>query len=215
MQAKRQLWTSIKEKLEELTLSAKDLSRTQITIIAALMLALVISAGLNYYKSRPVELQVNRSNEKGKENENRKIAVHVTGAVVKPGLYEVDEGARVSDAVNMAGGPTPEASLDSINLASRVKDGTQIAVPAVVLPVTGDSSVNLAAQNKLEDEGLVNINTADEKELEELPGIGPSYAARIVEYRKTNGPFSSIDELQGVKGIGPKTIEQIEGLVTI
>ncbi|MBN1289847.1 MAG: helix-hairpin-helix domain-containing protein [Actinobacteria bacterium] len=183
-------------------------------ILAVLMFALLLSAGINYYKSRPVEINVKSPGESASEKENMKIAVHVTGEVVKPGLYEVEEGSRVSDAVNKAGGPTPGASLESINLAARVKDGTQIIVPPVAVAVDGAAEQGGTVQQTAKS-NLVNINSADEHQLDELPGIGPSYAARIIEYRKENGPFSSIDELQNVKGIGPRTIEQIEGLVTL
>lgn len=213
MQAKENFLTSIKEKARELYDSAGKLSRKQVGIIIALLVALLISAGVNYYKSRPVEIKIRDAHGKISETDTRKVIVHVAGSVNNPGLYELKAGSRIADAIEKAGGPKPDASLDSINLAARLEDGNQIVVPTVNIPGPVAEGGGNAGNNGTG--GQININTADAGELDKLPGIGPSYAERIIEYRKKNGPFSSPDELDEIKGIGPKMIEEIRGLVTI
>lgn len=127
--------------------------------------------------------------------------VHVAGAVMAPGLYELDSGARVSDAVEMAGGFSDSALESSVNLARLIADGEQI----VVL----DSS-QLAA-----DSGYVSLNSASASKLEELPGIGPSTAKKIIDYRQKIGSFSSIEQITEVPGIGKKLLEQIRDQLTL
>ena len=120
-----------------------------------------------------------------------RVTVYVTGAVRRPGVVTLPAG-RVEQAVEASGGATPDADLAKINLAMPLKDGQHIVVPGAL------AEEDIAAKN----DGLVHINTADEKALEALPGIGPVMAKRIVEYRQQNGPFSSVEELKKVRGIG-------------
>lgn len=139
--------------------------------------------------------------------EPRVLTVHVAGAVARPGVVLLKEGARVMDAVESAGGPLPEADLDALNLAQPVQDGQKITVPR-----KGEGGAPGASREK---SGKVNINTADAGELEKLPGIGPTLAERIVSYREKNGSFKSIDELKKVSGIGEKKFSEIKDLVEI
>lgn len=125
-----------------------------------------------------------------------RVTVYVTGAVRRPGVVTLPAG-RVEQAVAASGGATPNADLAKINLAMPLKDGQHIVVPGAL----SEEDRTEAATNAKAD-GLVHINTADEKELEALPGIGPVMAKRIVAYRKENGPFSSVEELKKVRGIG-------------
>jgi competence protein ComEA len=127
--------------------------------------------------------------------------VHVAGAVANPGLYELEAGARVSDAVGLAGGFTDQALESSVNLARLVSDGEQI----VVL----DSSQIEASG------GFVSLNSASAEKLEELPGIGPATAKKIVDYRTRIGSFSSIEQLTEVAGIGNKLLERIRDQLTL
>lgn len=131
------------------------------------------------------------------------IVVHVAGAVVAPGVYELEAGVRVYDAVLAAGGPTEAADTDQLNLAALLVDGEKVYVPreGEAVPDTGGSG---SAQTV-----VVSINTASARELEALPGIGPVLAGRIVAYRAAHGPFRSVDELINVSGIGPKLLEQL------
>ena len=121
-----------------------------------------------------------------------RVTVYVTGAVRRPGVA----AGRIEQAVEACGGATPDADLAKINLAMPLKDGQHIIVPGA------PEEEEAAATTTIKPDGLVHINAADEKALEALPGIGPVMAKRIVEYRQQNGPFSSLEELKKVRGIG-------------
>ncbi|HJA04405.1 MAG TPA: ComEA family DNA-binding protein [Candidatus Microbacterium stercoravium] len=136
--------------------------------------------------------------------------VHVSGAVRAPGLYVVGADARVIDAVSAAGGLADDADASAINLARPVTDGEQLVVPVEgEAPPAGPSAGSGSAP------GLVSVNTADAAALEELPGIGPALAARIIDWRDTEGPFATVDDLLAVSGIGPKVLESLRDLVTV
>lgn len=151
------------------------------------------------------------------------VTVYVTGAVQKPGLVTVPEGTRIAAAVEACGGMLPTAAKESINFAQVLKDGQQITVPErQQLPAQAISgTASAAAQAKTVaaggtvSSGLVNINTADEKLLDTLPGIGPAMAKRIIEYRETQGPFTAIEELKRVKGIGEAKFAKLKNKVCI
>ena len=129
------------------------------------------------------------------------IKVYVSGAVVSPGAYALHQGDRTEDALRAAGGPTAEADLDRINLAARVRDEQHILVPA-----KGESQPT---------EGKLDLNTATQAELEALPGIGPAYASRIIDYRQSEGPFRKVEELLEAKLIPSSTFQEIKDLVTV
>ena len=153
------------------------------------------------------------------------IRVHVSGAVMSPGVYEMSEGDRVMDAIASAGGVQPSADLASINLAQRVQDEAQYHVPRLGEPTLAPAAA--PAQRAAVPGGrppaagggaahsLIDLNTATAQELESLPGIGPVMAGRIIAYREANGPFLSMDEVENVPGIGPKTLESIRPLATV
>lgn len=158
------------------------------------------------------------------------IAVHVVGAVPRPGLYEFAEGARVQDAINAAGGLLAAADVNTINLASLLMDGQQLNIPYKVgeepsgggsetLSLPGpDDEEELPSNNSGSEESiveLININTASLDELDSLPGIGATLAQRIIDYRNENGPFTSIEEIMDVSGVGPSTFENIKDLITV
>lgn len=135
----------------------------------------------------------------------RPIFVHVLGQVARPGLYELREGDRVIDAIAAAGGTTAEADPGGVNLARLLSDGEQLAVPAV-------GEVTASAPGVAAD-GRVDLNTADVAALDTLPRIGPAMAQRIIDWRETNGPIASVDDLLAVSGIGAKTVEALRPLV--
>ena len=144
------------------------------------------------------------------EEGERTLLVHVVGAVRRPGLYPLEEGSRVDDAIQAAGGPRRRAALELVNLAAPLTDGQQVVVPARVAPGgPPDPSVPQA----LAPAGPVHLNTATLEELDTLPGVGPVTAQRIVDYREQHGPFSSVEELDAVSGIGPARLEQLRDLV--
>jgi len=138
------------------------------------------------------------------------VVVAVSGRVRRPGLVRLSAGARVADAIEAAGGARRGASLESLNLAMPLVDGTQVLVPRAV---AGGASGAVASGSA--SMGKVNINTATASELEALPGVGEVIAQRIVDYRTANGPFGSVDELIDVSGIGESTLASMRELVTV
>jgi competence protein ComEA len=137
------------------------------------------------------------------------IFVDVTGAVNKPGVYTLTGKSRVIDAIKAAGDSAPGADLSTINLARVLNDGEQIYVDSTVVNSSGQRV------SKKTPTGPININRATARQLDALDGIGPVIAARIVEYRKVNGSFLSIDDLQKVSGIGAAKFAQIKSKVRI
>lgn len=149
------------------------------------------------------------------------VYVHVLGEVAKPGLYVLDDGARVAEGLAAAGGTLPTADLTAVNLARPVTDGEQILVPAVgaafAAPgaAAGGSGPPGGGAAGPGPGGLIDLNTADAAALEELPRVGPALAQRIIEWRTTNGRFTSVDDLLGVSGIGEKMLAGIRDLVRV
>ena len=150
------------------------------------------------------------------------VFVHVTGKVRRPGVVELAAGSRVIDAVEKAGGARAGVRLGTLNLARPVVDGEQIAVgvrvPAVAPPAplgAVSTTPPIAGTTAGVPGSLVNINTADQLGLEELPGVGPVTATSIIEWRTEHGGFSTVDELLEVSGIGEVTLEELRDLVTI
>ena len=148
----------------------------------------------------------------------REVVVHVVGAVRQPGLYRLDEGSRVDDAIRRAGGPRPKAALELVNLASPVADGQQVVVP---LRTAGAATESAAAPGGAGQEigetpaRRVHLNSATLEELDALPGIGPVTAQKIIDYRTEQGAFSSVEELDAVPGIGPARLEQLKELADL
>jgi competence protein ComEA len=136
-----------------------------------------------------------------------RLFVNVVGAVRRPGLYTLKDGSRVADAVIRAGGPTPKAEIELLNLAARIADGEQIVVPRRGLANPGAASGGGAAA------GPVHLNSATLEQLDALPGVGPVTAQKILDYRQQHGAFGSVDELDAIAGIGPARLEQLRGLV--
>ena len=138
-----------------------------------------------------------------------RVYVHIAGAVRRPGLYRVREGARVGAALELAGGPTRKADLAGTNLAAQVEDGQQVVVPvrgAASAPAVAPSTTGAPA-------GPLSLANATQAQLEELDGIGPTLAARILEYRDTHGGFRSVEELGEVDGIGEVRLEALRQAV--
>ena len=151
---------------------------------------------------------------------NGKLVVDIAGAVVKPGVYWLDAGKIVEDAINSAGGFNRRADMDtiahSINRAQELTNHGKIYIPKIGESYVPTGSVYVPATNLTPESGTkVNINSANNAELELLPGIGPVLAQRIVDYRLQIGPYKSIDELQEVPGIGDKLFEQLKNLVDV
>ncbi len=148
------------------------------------------------------------------------VVVHVVGAVRHPGLYRLRDGSRIADAVRRAGGASRRANLGGLNLAAPLVDGAQVVVPArvpLVPGAAGGASSATGAPGALE--GVMpmqklSLSTATAEQLDELPGVGPVTAQKILDYRAEHGFIRSIDDLDAVPGIGPARIEQLRELVT-
>ena len=139
------------------------------------------------------------------------VIVHIAGEVRSPGVYELPGGSRVSDALDIAGGPTGDADLNRINLASLLTDAQQIIVPKILAAGEPDPYVYIDdAAIK-----LVNINTADLRALMALPGVGEVTAGNIISYRERNGLFKQISDIKNVPRIGERTFEQLQDLITV
>jgi competence protein ComEA len=135
------------------------------------------------------------------------LVVHVVGAVHRPGLYRLRDGSRIADAVRRAGGATKRADLSLVNLAAPVADGVQVVVPRHM--PAGAAATAGSAQAPA---GPVHLNTATLEQLDELPGVGPATAQKILDFREEHGAFTSVDELDAVPGIGPARLEQLREL---
>jgi competence protein ComEA len=161
---------------------------------------------------------------------SQKWAVYVTGEVKFPGVYEIEPGSRVNDAIMMAGGFSAHADREAVNLAAKLQDEAHISVPAADENPPGKIPENSPpASVKSEAQGVsypvsgtaekkgskIDLNRADAESFATLPGIGPKLSAAIVAYREQNGPFGSVDDLRSVRGIGEKRFEAIRELVTV
>jgi competence protein ComEA len=187
------------------------ISRAQALAYAAVLLIALTIAGriaLGGGEARPagsvgsVALDV-------EEEPPRKLVVHVAGAVIRPGLYELDDGSRIDDAIAEAGGAKAKAALELVNLAAPVADGQQVLVPLRGAAVAGEGGEPAAPGAK------VSLNSATVEQLDTLPGIGPVTAQQIIDFRAANGGFGSIEELDAVPGIGPARLEQLRDLVSL
>jgi competence protein ComEA len=142
------------------------------------------------------------------------IYVHVAGAVAQPGLYQLTTGNRVGDAIQAAGGLLPEADPQALNLAAILGDGEKVLVPTPPAQNPTEESADTLSSAPLAAH-LININTADQAELESLPGIGPVLAQRIIKYRNAYGLFATIEDIQVIYGIDSETFEKIKHLITV
>ncbi|MEW6448318.1 MAG: ComEA family DNA-binding protein [Bacillota bacterium] len=201
------------------------LGRREQLLLLLFALAAVFGLGVKYALHRQVPVSQPAVVEAEKPVG---ICVHVAGAVYHPGVYRLPQGSRVLDAVKRAEA-YPDADLNALNLAQLLEDGQKVVVPAKV-PLAGPAEpAGPAASNPFTapargrnvsagastPEDKVNLNTADAAALEDLPGIGPALARRIIEYRTDSGPFSSVDDLLKVSGIGEKKLAQIRDYVCV
>lgn len=149
--------------------------------------------------------------------EPSQLVIDVKGAVEKPGLYTLEAGARVNDAVEAAGGLTSQAEPKSINLAQKLSDEAVVYVASKDenISVVASTTASSAMSPEEKSTSLVNLNTATEADLQTVSGIGAKRAADIIAYREANGGFKSVDDLNNVSGIGDKTMESIRPYVTV
>lgn len=182
---------------------------TQQLVVYAAVVAAIALIGTRYLPSqraepapaeRPVPVAVKRS--------SARTVVYVSGAVRRPGVYRLPAWARLDLALRRAGGPRSNADLDAVNLAAKVADGQQVVVPARVAPA--DAGRAGAPQGA---DAPISLNTATPEQLDELEGIGPTTAQKILDWRTQHGGFRSVEDLKQIGGIGPKRFETLKAKV--
>ena len=178
-------------------------------IIFAIIVGLFVSRSESKTDTDNVESIIQEAEETSTEN---LFFVYVVGAVYKPGVVEVEEGTRLYQVIQKAGGALETADLSKINLASIVKDEQKIIVPYIE---NKEDKVNDNSANVQAGVRLVNINTASETELQTLNGIGASTAKKIVDYRNQNGDFNTVEEIMNVSGIGQSKFDSIKDDITV
>lgn len=193
---------------------------TYVIGVAVLLLVALAYVGFNFFTSSS-NAGFSVEHEKAEvetENTASRIYVHVAGEVKNPGMVELESDERVAVAIEKAGGATDNALLDSINLAKKCEDGEQISVPSKVPTDTSGATSTEAAtteSSSTSNNGKVNINTADASGLQQISGIGPSKAQKIIAYREQNGKFKSVEDLTNVSGIGEKTLASIKDQICV
>lgn len=186
-----------------------QISRRRALAYLLALLALLALAGRVALRSEPGTPEAAPVKLRAEQAAERKLVVHVVGAVRRPGLYRLPDGSRVDDAIRRAGGPKPKAALQLVNLAAPVADGQQVVVP------TKGATTDAAAGIPGAGGTRVRLNSATLEQLDELPGIGPVTAQKIIDYRTAHGAFGSVDELDAVPGIGPARLAELKDLVDL
>lgn len=214
-------------------------NKKKILIVGAICVIIVIGVAIYFFMQSEQEEFINfedlENNVENVENivqneiieEKAKIVIHISGQVANPGVISLDEGSRLIDAINLSGGLTGKADISKVNLAYVLEDAQKIYIPSVddkdeIAYISEDSgntgvvtSGNGQVSTKKEEKLMININTANEKQLEQLAGIGNSIATRIVEYRKENGKFNSIEDIKNVSGIGDAKFNKIKDNICV
>lgn len=207
-----------------------------ISIIIAIIILIVIGIYFiinnfekneNEFEISNIEFEENKiENINAEIEEKSQIIVHIAGEILNPGVISLDEGARIIDAINKAGGITNEADLSKVNLAYILEDAQKIYIPNVnekeiienmssEIVKSGSTQENSNTGEKLKNGEKININTATQKELQKLTGIGESIALRIINYRKENGKFNTIEDIKNVSGIGESKFNKIKNDIII
>lgn len=186
--------------------------------LAVLIVIAVIVFGLGYkYAVVKNRAELVPAVERAADIIATEITVHVAGAVESPGVYRLERGSRVTDAVTAAN-PLSSSELNALNLAAVLQDGQKVFVPEkppLVTDTPNETGVAQTLRPGIGAGGKININTADAGQLEQLPGIGPALASSILRYRQENGPFSSVEEIANVSEIGEKKLEGLRDSATI
>lgn len=219
--------------MKELDKKQKIIVMVIIAVIAGSILYYVYGKDETTYQTEILPYEENTLKEKEEikemEETEAEIIIYITGEVNQEGVYSLPEGARVADAIEQAGGLTENAYTEEINLAYVLEDGVKIKIPnkddiynkvetntitEVENYITAESGMDIEERQTKTSE-KVNINTATQEELETLVGIGPSIANKIVQYRKENGNFKTVDDIKNVSGIGESKFEKIKDYVCV
>lgn len=208
--------------------------------LALYVLIGLCAAGLSYAhfarsrNSVGSEIVFRENTESESSAKGGKVVCHVTGCVNRPGVYTLEAGQRIIDAIKTAGGAKPNANLDALNLAQKVEDGSKIEVPEVLsgavpsaapaalpyssgqpTPSPGGRTSSAPAKLSSPGQGVVHINSAGLDELQRLPGVGPATAQKILDYRRSIGAFRRTEQIMDVSGIGPKKYEKMRPFLAL
>ena len=215
----------MKNQLEDIKrkLHIKEIPKPVLIVLVLIAIGIIIFALLHWWPSQSDSDFVVETNSATKEAEdnnakeetNGQVAVYVSGAVKNPGVYYLEEGSRIIDAVGKAGGMCKDANTNAINLAEVIQDGTQIYIPTIDESSNSSASTTTSSGSVSGSTSLVNINSADATELQTLPGIGEVTAQKIISDRESNGAFSSKEDLKRVSGIGDSKYAALEDLICI
>ena len=220
--------------LENLQNKIKNLTNKQKLVVVICLFIIIILVFFILYKffytedeemfieneteSQENEIEENENSKIGILDDKKTVTVHVVGEVNTPGVVTLEEGSRIIDAINAAGGKTEDADLSKINLAYIIEDGIQIYVPSITettsLSEESEKEIKYITDGPGEDV-IVNINTANIEKLQTLPGIGESIAQKIIDYRNENGKFKAIEELKNVSGIGESKYNNIKDKISV
>ena len=188
--------------------------------ILAIIVILIFAVGVATYPI--IDSMYNGSNDETRSSLNKdtklpeqKIYVTVSGEVVNPGMYEMITNDRINDAIQKAGGFTPEAYTENINLAQKLSDGQYIHIISKEYANSIGKNTNNSMDKSAKFYGIVNINTATVEELCQLPGIGEKIAKGIIKYRELTGGYECIEDIQNVEGIGPSKFNEIKYNITV
>lgn len=211
-------------------------------IVIAIILG-IIFIGIYYYintkdsellniQEENLEIQENEEDNKKEVKNEKKIKIHISGAVNQEGIIELETDSRIADAIEKAGGVKENACMDEINLAYPLEDGMKVYIPTIEEQnkkeleqespvevqeqyITKSSGISIKSESVEKQSSKININTATQTELETLPGIGPSTALKIIQYRNEKGKFSTIEGIKEVSGIGENKFNQIKDLISV
>lgn len=170
-------------------------------------------------KDKSYDLPSNVSNDSNSLSQSisnfKEIVVEIKGEVKNPNIYKLNENSIIEDLINKAGGLTEFADISKINRAEKLQDHIAIVIPNKNDPNSQNTISSSVSASSTQGNSLVNLNTATDTELQSLPGVGPSKAKSIIEYREKNGGFKSIDEIKNIKGIGESSFEKLKDKITI
>lgn len=198
--------------LSETTFSLTSTQRRALAIFAAIAVGIALLALINGQAKPQSDVLIAVPQASAAAPVEMSLVVDVQGEVINPGVYQLPAGSRVGDAIKAAGGVQKGSDSSSVNLARFIEDGEQIYVSNVDVIEQGRSGQN---SNRIVGQGRLNLNRANESELDGLPGVGPVLAQRIIAYRNEHGNFGAIEDLQKVAGIGPAKFSELRTFVTV